>query len=86
MHHLFHNILELLTCFVSFLVSVVMFYVGLTMIDMIGVNLNNTIHFSQVSTMYERVSAKISFIFFNTINKFFTFMLTCFTRNQPKIT
>ena len=59
MHHLFHNILALLTCFVSSLVNIVMFYVGLTMIDMIGVNLKNIIHFSQVSTMYERVYVKM---------------------------
>ena len=44
MHRLFHNILKLLTCFVSSLVSVVMFYVGLTMIDMIGANHKNTVH------------------------------------------
>ena len=59
MHHLFHNILALLTSFVSSLVNIVMFYVGLTMIDMIGVNLKNIIHFSQVSTMYERVYVKM---------------------------
>ena len=59
MHHLFHNILALLTCFVSSLVNIVMFYVGLTLIDMIGVNLKNIIHFSQVSTMYERVYVKM---------------------------
>ena len=43
MHHLFHNMLELLPCFVSSLVSVVKFYVGLIMIDMIGANHKNTI-------------------------------------------
>ena len=43
MHHLFHNMLELLPCFVTSLVSVVMFYVGLTMIDKIGANHKNTI-------------------------------------------
>ena len=35
--------LELLPCFVSSLVSVVMFYVGFTMIDMIGANHKNTL-------------------------------------------
>ena len=43
MHRLFPNTLELLPCFVFSLVNVVMFYVGLTMIDTIGVNLKNTI-------------------------------------------
>ena len=43
MHHLFYNMLELLPYFVSSLVSVVMFYVGLTMIDMIDANHKNTI-------------------------------------------
>ena len=43
MHHLFHNMLELLPCFFSSLVIVVRFYVGLTMIDLIGANHNNTI-------------------------------------------
>ena len=35
--------LELLPCFALSLVSVVMFYVGLTMIDKIGANHKNTI-------------------------------------------
>ena len=35
--------LELLPCFVSSLVSVVKFYIGLIMIDMIGSNHKNTI-------------------------------------------
>ena len=52
--------LELLPHFVSSLVSVVMFYVELTVIDMIGANHKNTIHFSQDSTKYERVCAKMS--------------------------
>ena len=43
MHHLFHNMLELLPCFVSSLVSVVLFYVGSTMINMICANHKNTI-------------------------------------------
>ena len=43
MHYLFHNMLELLPCFVSSLVSVVMFYLGFTIIDMIGANHKNTI-------------------------------------------
>ena len=59
MHHLFHNMIELLPCFVSSLVSVVIFYDGLTMIDMIGAKHNNTVQFSQVSTKYERVCAKM---------------------------
>ena len=53
MHNLFHNTLKLLPCFVSSLVFVVMFYDGLIMIDMVGENHKNTIHFSQVSTKYE---------------------------------
>ena len=60
MHHLFHNMLKLLSCFVSSLVGVAMFYDGLIMIDMIGANHKNTIHFSQDSTKYERVCAKMS--------------------------
>ena len=59
MHYLFHNMLELLPHFVSSLVSVVMFYVELTVIDMIGANHKNIIHFLQVSTKYERVCAKM---------------------------
>ena len=59
MHHLFHNMLELLPCFVTSLVAVVMFYDGLMMIDMIGAKHNNTVQFSQVSTKYERVFAKM---------------------------
>ena len=59
MHYLFHNILELLPCFIFSLVSVVMFYDGLIMIDMIGANYKNTIHFSQVNTKYERVCVKM---------------------------
>ena len=43
MHHLFYNMLNLLPFFVSSLVSVVMFYIGLTMTDMIDVNHKNTI-------------------------------------------
>ena len=43
MHHLFHIMLELLPCFVSSLVSVVMFYDGLIMVDMISANHKNTI-------------------------------------------
>ena len=43
MHHLFQNMLELLSCFVSSLVSIVKFYVGLIMIEMIGGNHKNTI-------------------------------------------
>ena len=49
MHHLFHNMLELLPCFVFSLVSIVMLYDGLTMIDMIGINHMITIHFLQTS-------------------------------------
>ena len=36
--------LDLLPCFVFYFVIVVVFYVGLTMIDMIGANHKNTIH------------------------------------------
>ena len=59
MHHLFHNMLELLPCFAPSLVSVAKFYDRFIMIDMIGANHKNTIHFSQVSTKYERVCAKM---------------------------
>ena len=44
MHNLLYNALELLPCFVSPLVAVVIFYDGLTMIDMIGANHKNTVH------------------------------------------
>ena len=53
MHHLFQNTLELLPCFVTSLVRVVMFYDGFKMTNMIGANCKNTIHFSQVSTKYD---------------------------------
>ena len=43
MHYLFHNMWETLPCFVHSLMSVVKFYVGFTMINMIGANHNNTI-------------------------------------------
>ena len=49
MHQLFHNTLELLPCFVFSLVSLVMLYDGLTMIDMISANHMITIHFLQIS-------------------------------------
>ena len=52
--------LELLPCFVCSLLSVVLFYDGFIMIDMIGAYHNNTIHFSQDSTKCERVCAKMS--------------------------
>ena len=60
MHLLFHNILVLLPCFIPSLVSVVLFYDGFIMIDMIGAYYKNTIYFSQVSTKYERFCAKLS--------------------------
>ena len=44
MHHLFHNTLEFLPRFVFSLVSIVMLYDGLTMIDKIGANHTITIH------------------------------------------
>ena len=47
MHHLFP--MELLPCFVFSLVSIVMLYDGLTMIDMIGANHMITIQFLQSS-------------------------------------
>ena len=59
MHRLFHNMLQLLPCFVSSLVSVFVFYDGLITIDMNGTNPKNTIYFSQDSTNYERVCAKM---------------------------
>ena len=43
MHYLFHNMLELFPCFVSSLVSVVMFYAGLTIVNVIGVNHKSTV-------------------------------------------
>ena len=43
MHYLFHNMWEMLPRFFHSLMSVVKFYVGFAMIDMIGANHNNTI-------------------------------------------
>ena len=59
MHNLLYNALELLPCFVSPLVAVVMFYDELIMIDMICANHKNIIHFSQVNTKYEQVCVKM---------------------------
>ena len=59
MQHLFHNMLELLTCFFTSLVSVFMFYDMLIMINRIGANHKNTIHFLQVGTKYEQVYAEM---------------------------
>ena len=74
MHHLFHNMLELLQCFASSLVSVAKFYDRLIMIDMIGANHKNTIHFSQVSTKYERVCAKMGWF---ALTRLLRFLLSC---------
>ena len=63
-----------------------MLYDGLTMIDMIGASHKNKVYFLEVSIQYKQVSEKMGLICFNTINKFFTFVLACFTRNQLKIT
>ena len=53
MHHLFHNMLELLPCFVFSLVIIAILYDGLTMNDIIGANHMNTVHFLQVSIYYK---------------------------------
>ena len=59
MHLLFHHKWDLLPQFVYSLVNIVMLYDGLTMIGMIGANHMNTVHFLQVSILYDEVCAKI---------------------------